>query len=74
MTSTATTGSLAKTIYPDEQEMIGFALREAAKLCPDMLIREGLDDIARFVRFAQRRKAARRKKGLAASWTIWSMV
>lgn len=37
--------------------MIGSALREAAGLRPDMLTREELDDIARFVSFAQRRKA-----------------
>ena len=48
---------------PDEQDLIVFALRAAAKLRPvrpDMLTREELDDIARFVRFAQRRKAAQR--------------
>ena len=45
--------------------MIGSVLREAAKLRPDMLTREELDDIARFVRFAQRRKATqgREKEG-----------
>ncbi len=41
----------------DEQEMIGSALRQAG-LRPDELTREELDDIARFVRFAQSRKAA----------------
>ena len=38
---------------PDEQEMIGSALREAAERRPDKLTKEELDDIARFVRFAQ---------------------
>ena len=52
---------------PDESVMIGFALLEAVKLRPDMLTREELDDIARFVRLAQRRKAAQKKNGLAAS-------
>ncbi len=36
--------------------MIGSALREAAELRPDELTREELDDIARLVRFAKRRK------------------
>ena len=35
--------------------MIGSALREAAELGTDKLTREELDDIARFVSFAQRR-------------------
>ncbi len=49
----------------DEQEMIGSALREAAELRPDELTREELDDIALFVRFAQRRNATqgREKEG-----------
>ena len=38
--------------------MIGFAPREAARLRPDMLTREELDDIAQFIRFAQRRETA----------------
>ncbi len=54
-------------LNPDDQVMIGLALLNAAEVRPDMLTREELDDIARFVRFAQRRKAARRKNGLAAS-------
>ena len=36
--------------------MVGTALREAAELRPDKLTREELEDIVRFVRFAQRRK------------------
>ena len=45
--------------------MIGSALREAAELRHDKLTKEELDDIARFVRFAQRRKATqgREKEG-----------
>ncbi len=43
---------------PDEQVMIGFGLLDAVKLRPDMLTRQELDDIAQFVRFAQRRKTA----------------
>ncbi len=55
-------------LSPDEQDLIVFALRASAKLRPvrpDMLTKEELDDIARFVRFAQRRKAAqgREKEG-----------
>ena len=49
-------------LNPDEQDLIVLALRAGAKLRPvrpDMLTQEELDDIARFVRFAQRRKAAR---------------
>ena len=42
---------------PDEQELIGFTTHEAAKLRPGWLTKEELDSIARFVRFAQRRKA-----------------
>ena len=42
---------------PAEQEMIGSGIQEAAKLRPGWLTREELDDIAKFVRFAQRRKA-----------------
>ncbi len=47
-------------LNPDEQDLIVLALRASAKLrpvSPDMLTKEELDDIARFVRFAQRRKA-----------------
>ncbi len=47
----------------DEQEMIGSALREAAELRPDKLTKEELDDIAGFVRFAQRRKATQGREG-----------
>ena len=42
---------------PDEQALIGYGIAEAAKLRPDMLTKEELEDIARFVRFAQSRKA-----------------
>lgn len=45
-------------LNPDEQEMVGSALREAGELRPEMLTTEELDDIARFVRFARRRTAA----------------
>ena len=38
--------------------MIGLALREGAKFRPDMLTGEELDDLARFVRFAQGRNEA----------------
>ena len=44
-------------LNPDDQEMIGSAVREVG-LRHDMLTEEELDDITRFVRFAQRRKAA----------------
>ncbi len=54
-------------LNPDDQVMIGFALLNAAEVRPDMLTREELDDIARFVRLAQRRKAGQKKNGLAAS-------
>lgn len=40
----------------DEQELIGFGIREAAELRPEMLTKEELVDIARFVRFARRRR------------------
>jgi hypothetical protein len=55
-------------LNPDEQDLIVFTLQAAAKLRlvrPDMLTKEELDDIARFVRFAQRRKATqgREKEG-----------
>ena len=50
-------------LNPDEQDMIGSDLWEAAELRPDMLTKEELDDIARFVRFAQRRKAERAEEG-----------
>ena len=42
---------------PDEQVMLGSAIAEAAELRPDWLTKEELEDIARFVRFAKRRKA-----------------
>lgn len=42
---------------PDAQELIGFTIQAAAKLRPGWLTREALDDIVRFVPFAQRRKA-----------------
>ncbi len=54
-------------LNPDDQVMIGLALLNAAEVRPDMLTREELDDIARFVRLAQRRKAGQKKNGLAAS-------
>ncbi len=54
-------------LNPDDQVMIGLALLNAAEVRPDMLTREELDDIARFVRLAQRRKAAQKKNGWAAS-------
>ncbi len=54
-------------LNPDDQVMIGLALLNAAEVRPDMLTREELDDIARFVRLAHRRKAAQKKNGLAAS-------
>ncbi len=47
-------------LNPDEQDLIVFTLQATAKLRlvrPDMLAKEELDDIAPFVRFAQRRKA-----------------
>lgn len=44
---------------PDEQEMIGSGIQEAAKLRPGWLTKEELEDIARFVRFAQRSKAGK---------------
>ena len=56
-----------KDLNPDQQELVVFALPDAAKLRPDMLTREELDDIARFVRLSQGRKAAQKKNGLAAS-------
>ena len=43
----------------DEQAMIGSGIQEAAELRPGWLAEEELEDIARFVRFAKRRKAAR---------------
>ena len=52
---------------PDEQELIGLAIWQAAKLRSDVLTTEELDDIARFVRLAQRRKAAQKKNGWAVS-------
>ena len=54
-------------LNPDDQVMIGLALPKAAEVRPNMLTTEELDDIARFVRLAQRRKAAQKKDGLAAS-------
>ncbi len=45
-------------LNPDEPEMIGSGTREAAELRPDMLTKEELDDIARFVRFAKRRRGS----------------
>ena len=54
-------------LNPDDQVMIGLALLNAAEVRPDMLTREELDDIARFVRLAQRRKTGQKKNGLAAS-------
>ena len=53
-------------LNPDEQDLIVLALRASAKLrpvSPDMLTKEELDDIARFVRFAQSRKAAQGREG-----------
>ncbi len=50
-------------LNPDEQDLIGSALREAAELRPDKLTKEALDDIAGFVRFAQRRKATQGREG-----------
>ena len=41
---------------PDEQELIGYGIREAAKLRPGWLTKEELEDIARFVRFAHERQ------------------
>ncbi len=52
---------------PDQQELIGLARWQAAKLRPEVLTTEDLDDIARFVRLAQRRKAVQKKNGWAAS-------
>ena len=54
-------------LNPDDQVVIGLALLHAAEVQPDMLTAEELDDIARYVRIARRRKAAQRKNGLAAS-------
>ncbi len=54
-------------LNPNDQVVVGLALLHAAEVRPDMLTRGQLDDIARFVRLAQRRKAAQRKNGLAAS-------
>ena len=54
-------------LNPNDQVVVGLALLHAAEVRPDMLTRRELDDIARFVRVAQRRKAAQRKNGLAAS-------
>ncbi len=48
---------------PDEQEMIGSGIQEAAKLRPGWLTREELEDIARFVKFARRRRAAQGREG-----------
>ena len=48
---------------PDEQAMIGSAIQEAAALRPGWLTEEELEDIARFVRLAQRRKAAQGREG-----------
>ena len=47
-------------LTPDEQELIGYTMPEAAKLHPGWLTQEKLDSIARFVRFTQQRKAPRR--------------
>lgn len=47
-------------LNPDEQDLIVLAYGQgpsSAPSAPDMLTQEELDDIARFVRFAQRRKA-----------------
>ncbi len=49
-------------LNPDEQDLIVFTLQAATKLRlvrPDMLTKEELDDIARFVRSAQRCKTAK---------------
>ena len=54
-------------LNPDDQVMVGLALLKAAEARPDVLTREEVDHIARFVRFAQRRKAGQKKNGLAAS-------
>lgn len=54
-------------LNPDDQVVIGLALLHAAEVQPDMLTAEELDDIARYVRIARRRKAAQRTNGLAAS-------
>ncbi len=48
---------------PEEQVMLGSAIAEAAELRPDWLTKEELDDIAGFVRFAQRRKATQGREG-----------
>ena len=54
-------------LNPDDQVMIGLALLKAAEVRPDMRTREELDDIARFVRLAQRRNAAQKKERLGAA-------
>ncbi len=54
-------------LNPNDQVIVGLALLHAAEVRPDVLTREELDDIARFVRLAHRRKAAQKKNGLAAS-------
>ena len=54
-------------LNPDDQVVIGLALLHTAEARPDVLTAEELDDIARYVRIARRRKAAQRKNGLAAS-------
>ena len=54
-------------LNPDDQVVIGLALLHAAEVQPDMPTAEELDDIARYVRIARRRKAAQRKNRLAAS-------
>ena len=48
-------------LTPNEQELIGFGLREVAERRPDWRTKEEIDSIARFVRFARwRREAAQR--------------
>ena len=54
-------------LNPNDQVIVGLALLHAAEVRPDVLTREELDDIARFVRLAHRRKAAQKKNGLAAT-------
>ena len=53
-------------LNPDDQVMIGLTLLRVIEAHPDMLTREERDDVARFVRIAQRRMAAQKQNGLPA--------
>ncbi len=51
-------------LNPDDQVMIGLTLLGVTEAHPDMLTREERDDLARYVRISQRRKAAQKQNGL----------